>query len=135
MGIVTDVMPVQPEKAKLSIDVMVVEMTIAPLEHAPPWEFLSTQSTVASSDNLLLADATVSADVVPPPCCSNFFFCPTILLCSPLCEEEKEAKEAETEEIITGKKQLESRTRRRRKSPARPFRGGLLEVVLPLWWR
>ena len=46
MGIVTDVRPVQRENAPFATLVMVVEMTMSPLQHAPFWEVLSTQPVV-----------------------------------------------------------------------------------------
>ena len=48
VGIVTDVIE-QDSKALLPIDVIVVDMTMAPLQHAPDGSYLLTQSAVVTS--------------------------------------------------------------------------------------
>ena len=56
VGIVTDVMPVQDEKAPLATVVMVIEMTMAPLQHAFDGWVPFTQPVVAVSASVGFAD-------------------------------------------------------------------------------
>ena len=131
VGIVTVVIE-HDWKALLPIDVTEAEMTMSPLQHKPPWEVLSTQPVVVDSgDILLLVEATVIADAVPSSCSTIFSL--TVLLCLPLSEDSEAETDAETETeaeaevALTGKRQM-TRSTRRRKSSARPFRVGLLEM-------
>jgi hypothetical protein len=123
VGIVTDAMPGQLENAAFNTLVTVVEMTMSPLQHAPPCEDLSTQPVVTTSSDILLAEATATADAAPLSC-SNL----------PICEDEEGAETDEAEVTITAKEQTK-RKMWQRKRPARPFRGGLLKVRPLYWWR